>query len=142
MPPIPAIEAAAEIVVNVAKGIHSERLAPVVGEAFGARTVSQASEAAPEAAKEVATAPKAELLNANKALVRYVGDLMPQAANGQLDWILGGSSASNLLADARQISILDPANAIIDLLVVADAAVETRHTNQHRSKLVFLGKVI
>ena len=109
MPPITAVEAAAKAVVDAAKGIHPERLWPFVTETFGARGVSQAGDGALESgAAGVKAGPKDELLNANKALVRHVGDLVPQTVDGQLDWILSGSSASNLLADARKIDILDP----------------------------------
>ncbi|MBX9722391.1 MAG: hypothetical protein K2X81_13400, partial [Candidatus Obscuribacterales bacterium] len=50
---------------------------------------------------------KDEIVNANRALVSHIDGLMPQVQEGRLDWVLGGSSATNMLAGARSISILD-----------------------------------
>jgi hypothetical protein len=128
MPSLQVIEVAAELAANAAETIHPERLAPVIDQAFGkgAGGVSQIGGAARNVETCAQASAKDEILTANKALVRHVGNLIPQATGGQLDWILGGSSASNLYADARQISILDPARlpqiAPIRTMELPDAA--------------------
>lgn len=49
-----------------------------------------------------------QIARANEALVGHVTDVLPQAHQGKLDWILGGSTAVNALSQTSQMTLLNP----------------------------------
>ncbi|HEY9753881.1 MAG TPA: hypothetical protein V6C97_01825 [Oculatellaceae cyanobacterium] len=128
MPLLEVLEKTAELATTVGKEIPPGKLEAVIGEVFGKSEPALVEQAA--AAKSVGTdsaskilgalelvegpgvgravvPSRDEIIQANQALVSHITDLMPQASGGQLDWILGGSSASNVLAGARKFKLLD-----------------------------------
>lgn len=61
------------------------------------------------ALKTALTPQQLALSQANESLVGHITSKIPQVQDGKLDWILGGSAASNALAKARSLTLLDTA---------------------------------
>lgn len=133
MPPLKAIETLAEIVADSGTKILPSRMAEVFeslsdkvgltankaiaqagtgleGRSAASMLSGELNIAELPALQAKLTAERAAITKANDALVNHVTSVMPQVQDGELDWILGGSSAGNALAGARSLTILDSAS--------------------------------
>lgn len=122
MPSIKAIEGLAEVAAEAAGKILPSRLQGVTEAlsskaGLGARSLEKNPSAGGvlepmtitdrAAFSSVLNGEQAKVLKANESLVGSVTDMLPQVQNGKLDWILGGSAATNALAGSRRLTFLD-----------------------------------
>ena len=93
--------AAEAVAGKLATGAGKGASNPAAAEILGSMKITD------QVAATVVNQQRVDIIKANEALVGHVTKLMPQVQQGNLDWILGGSSAVNALAAARKITILD-----------------------------------